>query len=162
MIGVPELERILPHRHPMLLVDRVTRIVPGETLTAVKAVTVNEPWYAPGPGPKTSAAPYAYPQVLLIESWCQAAGVLATWDRPNPDVLTGDVMLFGSLSDVGFGDPVLPGSTVEHHVRLVRSLGDTLVFGGDAQVDGTTVMTVGQVLMAMRPAMSLRPQPEPR
>lgn len=158
MIDVPALKRILPHRHPMLLVDRVTRITPGESLTAVKAVTANEPWYGSLAEDAPSEA-YAYPSVLLIESWCQSAGVLATWDKPNPDVLEGDVMLFGSLSDVALGAPVLPGSVVEHQVRLLRSLGDTLVFEGESSVDGERVLTVGQVLMAMRPAEALRQQP---
>ena len=152
------LKRVLPHRHPMLLLDRVTELVPGERLTAIKAIAGNEPWYrdlADDAGPDA----YAYPEVLLLESWCQAAGVLATWEHPNPDVLSGDVMLFGSLSTVTFGAPVLPGSVVEHRVRLVRALGDTLVFEGESFVGDRRVLTVEQVLMAMRAAQSLRRQP---
>lgn len=150
------LIRLLPHRHPMLLVDRVTDVVAGESLTAWKSVTSSEPWYAHLPA-DAPARSYAYPHVLLIESWCQAAGVLATLDRPNPDVLAGDVMLFGSLSSVVLGAPVLPGSLVRHEVRLVRSVGDTLVFEGQSLVGEDPVLTVGQVLMAMRPASALQP-----
>jgi 3-hydroxyacyl-[acyl-carrier-protein] dehydratase len=158
MIDMAGLKRILPHRYPMLLVDRVTDIVPGKRLTAVKAVAGNEPWYQ-GLADGAEPGAYAYPKVLLVESWCQAAGVLATWDRPNPDVLSGDVMLFGSLNSITFGASVLPGSVVEHRVQLVRALGDTLVFEGDSVVGQRQVLTVGQVLMAMRPADSLRRQP---
>jgi 3-hydroxyacyl-[acyl-carrier-protein] dehydratase len=158
VIDIRGLRARLPHRHPMLLVDRVTEVAPGERLVAVKAVAGNEPWYRSLPDDAPAAA-YAYPPSLLVESWCQAAGVLATWDRPNPDVLAGDVMLFGSVSEVAFGAPVLPGTVVEHHVRLVRALGDTLVFEGESLAGADRVLTVGQVLMAMRPADSLRRQP---
>lgn len=160
MIEVSGLKLILPHRHPILLVDRVTDMVPRQRLTALKAVSNNEPWYA-GLADDASPEQYRYPQTLLIESWCQAAGVLATADRPNPDVLAGDVMLFGSLNAVSFGVPVFPGSVVEHHVRLVKALGDTLVFEGESMAGGERVLTVGQVLMALRPAGVLRREPRP-
>lgn len=158
MIDPAGLKRILPHRHPMLLLDRVTDLVPGERLTAIKAIAGNEPWYQ---GLTDDAEPdaYAYPQVLLLESWCQAAGVLATWDHPNPDVLSGDVMLFGSLNNVTFAAPVLPGSVVEHRVRLVRALGKTLVFEGESSVGQQRALTVEQVLITMRPARFLQRRP---
>lgn len=155
------LTRLLPHRYPMLLVDRVTDVVAGESLTAWKAVTSNEPWYAGLAGDAPQPA-YAYPPALLVESWCQAAGVLATLDRPNPDVLAGDVMLFGSLNSVTFAGPLMPGSLVRHQVRLVRSVGDTLVFEGESYSGEDRVLTVGQVLMALRPAAALRPDTSTR
>ncbi|WP_431774998.1 3-hydroxyacyl-ACP dehydratase FabZ family protein [Streptomyces cucumeris] len=154
MIGIDEIKRILPHRYPMLLVDRVDELTAGEGLVARKAVTANEPWYE-GVSADADAEQYAYPSVLLIESWCQAAGVLAAWDKPNPDVLAGQVMLFGSIADVEFGRPVLPGDVVEHRVRLVRALSDTVIFEGEALVDGEPVMRVGRVVMALRPAEEL-------
>ncbi|QTR04504.1 3-hydroxyacyl-ACP dehydratase, partial [Saccharothrix algeriensis] len=99
----------------------------------------------------------AYPKVLLVESWCQSAGVLVAWADPNPDVLSGQVMLFGSMADIEFLAPVLPGSVLEHRVRLVRALSDTVIFEGEALVDGETVLRVGRVVMAMRPAGELSP-----
>ncbi|TNM32365.1 beta-hydroxyacyl-ACP dehydratase [Streptomyces sedi] len=140
----------------MLLVDRVTEVVPGERLVARKAVTCNEPWYAEL-GPDHPESAFAYPQTLLVESWCQSAGVLATWDAPNPDVLTGQVMLFGGMSGVVFHAPVLPGDVVVHEVLLSRSLGDTLIFEGVSTVEGEPVLTVERVVMALRPAEALRP-----
>ncbi|WP_326767588.1 beta-hydroxyacyl-ACP dehydratase [Streptomyces sp. NBC_01591] len=155
MIGTAELRRLLPHRFPMLLVDRVDEVVPGERLVAHKAVTCNEPWYA-GLPQETEPDGYRYPEVLLTESWCQAAGVLATWDSPNPDVLNGQVMLFGGVSDVRFEQPVFPGDVVEHRVRVLRVLSDTMIFEGEALVGGATVMTVARATMAFRPADQLR------
>lgn len=148
---ITDVRRVLPHRYPMLLVDAVDEVVPGERLTARKAVSVNEPWYAGLPD-DLRAEQLAYPEVLLVESWCQAAGVLATWESPNPDVLTGSVMLFGAISGIEFHRPVLPGDVVVHHVEVFRALGDTVMFTGKATVDGEDVLTVTRIVMAFRPA----------
>lgn len=137
MIDIPGL---LPHRYPILLVDRVTDVVAGERLTAVKAVTRNEPCYANATGP--------YPLALLLESWVQAAALLAVYpDGPAPDT----VMLLGSVGAVTVGRPVLPGDVVTHRVYLTRALGDTLLFEGESTVEGTTVQAVGQAVLAFRP-----------
>lgn len=148
------ITRHLPHRHPMLLVDRVTSVVPGQRLTALKAVTASEPWFRP-PAANLVTAGFL-PSVLLVESWCQAAGLLATWESPNPDVRGGEVMLFGSLSGVRLLAPVPVGSLVRHRVRLVRAADGVFVFDGVADIDGAPVLEVGQVLVAMRPASALR------
>ncbi|MEV7184257.1 3-hydroxyacyl-ACP dehydratase FabZ family protein [Kitasatospora sp. NPDC058063] len=158
MTGQAQIRARLPHRFPMLLVDRVLELEPGRHLTAVKAVTCNEPWYAEL-GPDTPEEGFGYPQSLLVESWCQSAGLLATWDDPNPDVLTGQVMLFGSMSGVVFHHPVLPGDVLEHRVRISRAVGDTVIFEGESLVAGRPVLTVGSVVVAMRPAEVLRPNP---
>ncbi|GGS36179.1 3-hydroxyacyl-ACP dehydratase FabZ family protein [Actinokineospora fastidiosa] len=153
---IADIRRVLPHRYPMLLVDAVTELVPGERLTARKAVTANEPWYADLPD-DLRAEQLAYPQVLLVESWCQAAGVLATWESPNPDVLTGTVMLFGGISGIEFHRPVMPGDVVEHHVEVFRALTDTVMFTGRSTVDGEAALTVSRIVMAFRPASVLLP-----
>lgn len=158
-ITTDRIRAVLPHRHPMLLVDRVLHLEPGVGLRAIKAVTASEPWYAAldqDPARPVTGPDYAYPHALLVESWCQAAGVLATWARPHPDVRTGRVMLFGAISAITFGAPVLPGDVLEHRVVLDREVGDTVIFSGSALVDGTPVMTVGRVVVAFRPAESLR------
>lgn len=155
-ISFAGLHRVLPHRYPMLLVDEVSELVAGQRLTARKAVSGNEPWYA---NPPENAVPerFAYPDVLVLESWCQAAGVLATWDEPNPDVLSGQVMLFGSVSDVRLNRHVLPGDVLEHRIRVSRVLSDAMVFEGEALAAGQVVMSVGRATMAFRPAEQLRP-----
>ncbi|MEU8893061.1 beta-hydroxyacyl-ACP dehydratase [Streptomyces sp. NPDC048442] len=160
MSGQRDIRARLPHRFPMLLVDRVVDVVPGERLTALKAVTCNEPWYDKL-GPDSPDEDFAYPAALLVESWCQSAGVLATWDDPNPDVLTGQVMLFGAMTGVEFHRPVLPGEVLEHRVRLDRRIDDTLLFEGESRSAGETVMTVARIVMAFRPAEELRPAEEP-
>ncbi len=156
MIGQAGIRGRLPHRHPMLLVDRVTSIEPGVQLNAVKAVSCNEPWYAEL-GPSTPEEGFGYPKTLLVESWCQAAGVLATWDDPNPDVLDGKVMLFGSMADVEFHRAVFPGDVLEHRVRVERQMEDTVMFTGESLVGEVPVMTVGRIVMTFRTADALLP-----
>ncbi|GKQ38397.1 3-hydroxyacyl-ACP dehydratase FabZ family protein [Streptomyces sp. A012304] len=148
------IARSLPHRYPMLLVDRVVELVPGERIRAVKAVTVNEPWYA-GAAPD---ADLAYPPSLLIESWGQTAGLLTVVGGGAPQ---GQVMLFGSVADAEFHHPVLPGDVIEHRVTVARTFTDSVVFEGSSHRGDLTVMTVAQMVMAFRPAELLRPTADP-
>ncbi|MDX2393813.1 MULTISPECIES: 3-hydroxyacyl-ACP dehydratase FabZ family protein [unclassified Streptomyces] len=152
--ALPRVTDLLPHRYPMLLVDRVLELVPGEYVRAVKAVTHNEPWYR-GISPDS---PLDYPPALLIESWGQAAGLLASALAEAPD---GQVMLFGSVADAEFHLPVRPGELIEHRVRVSRALTDTVIFEGSSHRGDETVMTVARMVMAFRPAEQLRPADAP-
>jgi 3-hydroxyacyl-[acyl-carrier-protein] dehydratase len=145
-----EILRRLPHRDPMLLVDRVTAITPGESVTALKTVTGSEPCFQARPSAGTTDG--RLPAALLIESWCQAAGLLMTWDDPIPDIRSGEVMLFGSMSDMALPAPVLVGEVIEHHARLVRAGSAVYVFEGESTVAGRTVLNVGEAFVALRPA----------
>lgn len=151
MTGLAEITERLPYRYPMLLVDRVLEVVPGRRLTALKAVTAGELWFRGHPrggGPAT----VHFPPVLLMESLCQAAGLLAAWESPMPSVRSGNVMLLGSLADVVLRGAVEPGAVLHHRVDLLRDLGNALVFSGVSTVDETPVLTVGRMIMAIRPA----------
>lgn len=143
----------LPHRFPMLLIDRVVELVPGERVVAHKAVTMNEPWYAN----VGANGALGYPAALLVESWCQAAGLLAARPRPAGEPRAADVMLFGRMSNARFGRDVLPGEVVEHRVHLLRQLEEATLFGGEAAVNGEVVFQVEQVVMTLRPAATLQP-----
>ena len=94
VIGLDEVEAVLPHGYPMLLPDRVVEHVPSPEITAVKAITVDE-------------------------SWRHAAGVLCTWDERDPDVLAGRVMMFGSMAGVKFLRPVCPAGCAVEYDRIV-------------------------------------------
>jgi 3-hydroxyacyl-[acyl-carrier-protein] dehydratase len=147
---LPRVTDLLPHRYPMLLVDKVLDLVPGTAIRAVKAITLNEPCYA-GISPD---APFDYPPALLIESWGQAAGLLASAEAGAP---TDQVMLFSSVADAEFHSPVRPGELIEHRVRIARTLPDSVIFEGTAHRGDETVMTVDRMVMAFRPATLLRP-----
>lgn len=154
MIGLPEIHELLPHRYPMLLVDQVSEVVPGERLVSVKNVTVNEPWYA-GLGPRPTAAELAYPDVLLVESFAQSAGVLCgTFEAGGPGA-GGQLPLLGSVSGIRFHRRVLPGDRVEHRIEVSRVFDDSVIVEGTSDVGGVTVMTVERMVLAFRPAAAV-------
>ncbi|MES4908118.1 MULTISPECIES: hypothetical protein [unclassified Streptomyces] len=154
VITTSEIKRVLPHRYPMLLIDRVTELVPGGRATGLKAVTCNEPWYE-GMRDEATEEDHHYPWTALIESWCHVAGVLVAHDKPNPDVLSGQVMLLGGITDATTLRPAVPGDLVEHRVRLTRQVGETFVFEGESRIGDETALTVGRLVMTMRPAAEL-------
>ncbi|MFD4035297.1 3-hydroxyacyl-ACP dehydratase FabZ family protein [Streptomyces sp. NPDC058637] len=154
MSGSAGVRAALPHRYPMLLVDRILAAGADE-IRSVKAVTLNEPWYA-RLGAEPSEADFAYPDFLLLESWTQTAGLLATWSDEGP--AEGRTMLFGSLRDVEFHRRVFPGDVIEHHVRLRRAVNDTLVLEGGSRTGDEPVLTIGTVTVAFRPREQLDPE----
>lgn len=154
MITNARISELLPHRYPLLLVDQVREIVTGEWISTIKAITCNEPWYADAgssPGEDLS-----YPRALLIESFVQSAALLAVLSQPDPGALRDKLMLFSGMTGVAFRRSVVPGEVVEHRVRLVRSLLDTMIFEGESEVDGESVCTVSQVVLAFRPGEAVQ------
>jgi 3-hydroxyacyl-[acyl-carrier-protein] dehydratase len=143
VVGVPGIKQIIPHRYPILLVDRVSDIQPGKSLVAHKAITAAEPCYE-------SADDYAYPVSLLVESWAQAAVLLACWETPNPDVLAGKVELAAGIKNVDLLEPVFPGDVLEHHVQILTNVGDAAIVAGTSFVNGRKVLEVGQFSVALR------------
>ena len=143
MTGVPEITKIIPHRYPVLLVDRVGDVRPGESLVGYKAVTAGERCYS-------DATDYAYPFGWLLESWAQSAVVLVQWDRPNPDVLTGRAVLISGIKNVDVLGDVVPGDVVEHRVRIVRALDDAAIIAGESLVGDRVVLRIGQFTLALR------------
>lgn len=155
MNGIPKIKSVIPHRWPILLIDRVADVVPGQRLTAYKAVTAAEPCYQSLPD-TAAEEDYAYPVALLLESWAQSAVMLACWDTPNPDVLGGKVELAASIKGVRLPAPVYPGQLVEHQVELLRRVDDAAVVSGRSSVGGSAVLEVGQAVVALRDADVLR------
>ncbi|MBM0232559.1 beta-hydroxyacyl-ACP dehydratase [Micromonospora sp. STR1_7] len=151
-----EVTRVIPHRFPVLLVDQVTEVVTGHHLSARKAVSANEPCYG-HLGPDQPASELEYPSMLLVESWGQAAVLLAAWDHPTSDVRSGRIDLAGAIERVRFLRPVRPGSVLEHRVRMVRAVGDTAILAGETLVGGETVMEIGHFVVALRPVADLVP-----
>lgn len=153
--GVAHIKSMLPHRHPMLLLDAVTELVPGERARAVKAISGAEPWYRYLPDGAPPEA-YAYPAALLVESWCQCAALLAAGQRA--DVADGAaVALFGGLADAGFHADVYPGDVLEHRAEAVRRIGDTWILRGASSVRGELVLRIDEATVALRPAEVLTP-----
>ncbi|MEV6163988.1 3-hydroxyacyl-ACP dehydratase [Streptomyces sp. NPDC052052] len=156
--GIDRIKSTIPHRGEILLVDRVTEVVPGERLTAVKAVSGNEPCYA-RLGADAAAADYAYPVSLAIESWAQSAVLLSVWETPNPDVLVGKVELAGSINEVTVGGRAYPGDVLEHRVRLVKAVDETAVLAGETYAGGREVLRFGAFVVTLRDVAELAPAP---
>jgi 3-hydroxyacyl-[acyl-carrier-protein] dehydratase len=121
--------RLLPHRYPMLLVDRVESMVPGISARGIKAVTINEPFFQ-GHFP---ARPIM-PGVLIVEALAQTAGVLAV-SSLAPDE-RGKLVYFMSIDDAKFRRPVEPGCLLHLEVTMLQSRRTISKFEGRALVDG--------------------------
>ena len=132
---IEEIRRFLPHRYPFLLIDRVLDCVPGETLTAIKNVSVNEPFFT-GHFPETPIMP----GVLIIEALAQATGLLGfktMSEEPSDDLL---YMLVG-VDNVRLKRQVVPGDQLTLKVSVKRRSKVIWKFTGEASVDGDFVTT---------------------
>ncbi|MFP3989084.1 3-hydroxyacyl-ACP dehydratase [Streptomyces sp. E11-3] len=158
--GLERIKNTIPHRGPILLVERVGEVVPGERMTTYKAISANEPVYA-GLGQDAAATDYAYPTSLVIESWAQSAVLLSVWEDPNPDVLAGKVELAGAINQVAIGGRAYPGDVLEHRVRLIKSVDDTAILAGETLVGGREVLSVGTFVVALRDVTELLPAASP-
>ncbi len=140
-LDIEAVQRLLPHRPPFLLVDRVTAWTPGGKLTAVKAVTMNEPHFA-GHFPGHPVMP----GVLILEALAQACALLAILSLPPEDVKRKVTYLMG-IDGARFRKPVIPGDRLELVVEIARQKGSVWKMNGKALVDGQEV--AGGEFMAM-------------
>ncbi|MEV7085121.1 beta-hydroxyacyl-ACP dehydratase [Streptomyces sp. NPDC093085] len=151
-----DIRRILPHRHPVLLVDRVLELEPGVRIVATKAVTGSEPCYA-GLAEDLPATAYAYPVSLLVESFGQSGAVL--WLRsaaPAGRPVEG-TLIFGSARDVTITGSAYPGDVLRHVVEIDRIIGDNAFMRGEVWVGDTRIATLGSVLAVVRDGTALTP-----
>ncbi len=130
MLDVNEIMQILPHRYPFLLIDRVVEIVPNETITAYKNVTIAEQVFQ-GHFPEHPI----YPGVMIIEGMAQAGGVLA-FKSTNDEDLSDKVVYFMSIDKAKFRIPVRPGDKLEYKISVIKHRGRIWVLNGEAYVDG--------------------------
>ena len=131
-IGGFDIRRImalLPHRYPMLLVDRVVDLVPDRSIHAVKAVSINEPFFA-GHFPGRPIMP----GVLIVEALAQAAGVLAIESMGLAD--SGKLVYFMAIEGAKFRKPVEPGVLLDLHAEIVQAKRAVCKFNGRAMIDG--------------------------
>jgi 3-hydroxyacyl-[acyl-carrier-protein] dehydratase len=130
--GLLDIRRVmaaLPHRYPMLLVDRVESLDPETGIVAVKAVTINEPFFQ-GHFPSRPIMP----GVLIVEALAQAAGVLAVEALGLGG--TGKLVYFMAIEGAKFRQPVEPGVLMKLHVDFVQKRTSVCKFAGRAMVDG--------------------------
>lgn len=126
---IAEVMALLPHRFPMLLVDRVEDIILGVSARGIKAVSINEPFF---PG-HFSGRPIM-PGVLIIEALAQTAGVLAL--KTLGDAGRGKLVYFMAIDGAKFRIPVEPGCLLDLKVEFVQNRGRISKFSGRAEING--------------------------
>lgn len=126
---VTKVMAVLPHRYPMLLVDRVEEIVKDESIRAIKAVSMNEGFFQ-GHFPGRPIMP----GVLIVEALAQAAGVLAMESLGLVD--SGKLVYFMAIDGAKFRNPVEPGCLLTLNVEFVQKRATVCKFAGKAMVDG--------------------------
>jgi len=131
-VGPLDIRRVmaaLPHRYPMLLVDRVEKIIPDQSITAIKAVSMNEGFFQ-GHFPGRPIMP----GVLIVEALAQAAGILAVESLGLAD--SGKLVYFMAIEGAKFRSPVEPGCLLQLDVEFVQKRAAVCKFSGRASVDG--------------------------
>lgn len=143
VMDIHEILKYLPHRPPFLLVDRVIEIKEGESLVAIKNVTMNEPFFV-GHFPNRPVMP----GVLIVEALAQAAGILA-YKTTNTLASDGVLYLFAGIDNARFRRVVEPGDQLRLEVKVIRAKREIWKLEGTASVDGEIACTA-ELLSARR------------
>ena len=134
-IDIHEIQKLLPHRYPLLLIDRVIEFTPGEHLVGINNITFNEPQFT-GHFPQR----VIMPGVLILEALAQATGLLAfkTANDLNSDE---ELYYLAGIDNARFKRPVEPGDQLKLDVKLVKQKRNLWKFFGEASVDGELIVS---------------------
>ena len=131
-LNISRIMQAIPHRYPLLLIDRIVELVPNLSAVGLKNVSVNEPFFQ-GHFPVHPVMP----GVLIIESMAQTSAVLVVHTLgPQAE---GKIVYFMTIENAKFRRPVTPGDQLRIHVAKLRSRGNVWKFSGVARVDGAAV-----------------------
>ncbi len=142
LLDINAINRILPHRYPFLLVDRIVELVPRERVVGLKNVTINEPFFT-GHFPEAPVMP----GVLIVEAMAQAGGILLLQEIPNPEEV---LVLFMGIDKVRFRRPVMPGDQLRLEAEVLRIKSRTVKLLGRAYVDGQ-LAAEGEFMATIQP-----------
>lgn len=131
---IQEIMSLLPHRYPMLLVDKVVNYEAGKYLHAIKNVTANEPIFT-GHFPGQPI----FPGVMILEAMAQATGLLGF--KTTQGRADNELYLFAAIDNARFKQPVYPGDTMHLHVDFIKERRNLWKFNCEAKVDGKVVCT---------------------
>lgn len=132
MIDVQEIMKIMPHRYPFLLVDRIESLKEGEEVVGLKNVTINEPFFV-GHFPDNPIMP----GVLIVEAMAQVGGVFAF--RCLSEEWAGSLVYFMGMDKVRFRKPVVPGDQLRLRCTLLRQKKNIFKMRGEAYVEDSLV-----------------------
>jgi len=135
IMDVMEIQEILPHRYPFLLVDRVTKLEKNEALSAYKNVSISENIFQ-GHFPGHPI----YPGVMILEGMAQAGGILAFRSMDmSKEKAAQKVVYFMSIDKAKFRSPVKPGDQLEYRISVIKHKGSIWMLKGEAYVDDKMV-----------------------
>jgi 3-hydroxyacyl-[acyl-carrier-protein] dehydratase len=136
LYNVVDIQNILPHRYPFLLVDRITKLTPGEYIEGLKNVSISEPVFQ-GHFPGHPI----YPGVMIIEGMAQAGGVLAfkSMDEVSQEEIANKVVYFMSIDNAKFRAPVTPGDQLVYKLSVIKNKGAVWQLDAKAYVDDKVV-----------------------
>ena len=136
LYNVVDIQNILPHRYPFLLVDRITALTPGESVEAYKNVSISEPVFQ-GHFPDHPI----YPGVMILEGMAQAGGVLAfkSMDGVTQEEIQNKVVYFMSIDKAKFRSPVTPGDKLVYKLTVIKNKGAVWQLDAKAYVDDKVV-----------------------
>jgi len=135
MLDVVEIQEILPHRYPFLLIDRVTQMNEGKDIVGYKNVSISEPVFQ-GHFPGHPI----YPGVMILEGMAQAGGILALKSSGLTDEeIKNKVIYFMSIDRAKFRVPVKPGDKLEYRIEVLKLRKTLIVLGAKAYVDDKLV-----------------------
>ena len=129
-----DIINLIPHRYPFLLIDKVTNIIIGKSVTGIKSVTFNEPFF-PGHFPNHPVMP----GVLILEAMAQTAACLVAF--ADKALSTNNLVFFTGIEKAKFRKPVTPGCNLELNVRILANKKTLYKFNAEAFVDGTIMAT---------------------
>ena len=138
MLGIKEIQEILPHRHPFLLIDCIEEVEPGVGAVGYKSVTYNEPFFA-GHFPQEPVMP----GVLIIEALAQTGAVAILSKEENK----GKIACFGGINSAKFKKKVVPGDKLRLECRIIKQKGPVGVGQAVATVDGKVAVSAELTFM---------------
>ncbi|TLD80787.1 3-hydroxyacyl-ACP dehydratase FabZ [Helicobacter sp. MIT 05-5293] len=136
MMKVEKIRQILPHRYPLLLVDRVTQLIPQQSIEAYKNITINEEIFL-GHFPGKPI----YPGVMQIEGMAQAGGILAFVSMFGDDTeqAKNKIVYFMTIDNTKFRVPVIPGDKLIYRLNVIKHKGNIWHLGAEAYVEDKLV-----------------------
>jgi 3-hydroxyacyl-[acyl-carrier-protein] dehydratase len=143
-LRIAEIMRILPHRYPFLLIDRVIEVEPDKRIVAIKNVSINEPFFT-GHFPEAPVMP----GVLTVEAMAQAGAILGLLNR-KPEDLKNALVYFMGIDEARFRRPIVPGDQLRIVVEVLRrkaivwKMRGEVYVGSDLAAEATLLSSIGQ------------------